>query len=102
MIHGTEPCAEGGDGGLLGEVDGLGADITLAGLDGGQGVPVAPGDDDFCPSVPDGEGDRARDPASPPDDEHPLVFQRPDHGSDLSRKRPVSSAAALRWLSNRK
>ena len=70
----AELFAESGDGGLVGQVDGLGGDAGLAGVGGGEGVLVAAGGDDVRSGVPGGEGDRAGDPAAPPDDQHGLVL----------------------------
>ena len=36
VVHRAEPLAEGGDGGLVGEVDGLGADAGLAVVGGAE------------------------------------------------------------------
>src|SRR6266568_2898396 len=98
---GTRPRAraEPGDGRLVGQVDGLGADARLVGVGGAQCVRVAAGRDNLRAGVLGGQGDRAGEPAAAADDEHGLVFQWSGHGSVLSRKGRILSATASRWLS---
>ena len=75
MVQRAEPLAERGDGRLIGEVDGLGADAGLRGIGGGQCFLVTACRHDLGARVLRGEGDRAGEPAAPPDDEHGLVLQ---------------------------
>ena len=75
MVDRAEPFAEGGDGALVGEVDGLGAHSGLAGVGGGQRFLVASSGDDARSGVQGGDGNDAGEPAAPPDDQHGLVFQ---------------------------
>jgi len=66
VVQRAEPLAERGDGRLVGQVDGLGADARLAGVGGGQGSGVSPGRDDMRARVLGGQGDRAGEPAAGP------------------------------------
>jgi hypothetical protein len=75
VVNDAEPLAERGDGRLVGEVDRLGADARLGGVGVVKCLLAAAGHDELGSLVPGGEHDGAREPASPADDEHGLVFQ---------------------------
>lgn len=55
MVDGPEPITEPDDRGVVGDVDGLGADPRFAGVGIAQCRGVAPGDDDPCARVPGGK-----------------------------------------------
>jgi hypothetical protein len=75
VVHRAQPFTESRDGGLVGQVDHLGADARLAGVRRGQGFGVAAGSDDARSGVQGGQGNRAGQATAAPDDQHGLVFQ---------------------------
>ncbi len=75
MVNRAEPLAESGDGLLVGQVDGLAADIRLPRVGVGQLLLVAARGDDVSAGVTGGDGDCASDPAPPSNDEHGLIMQ---------------------------
>ena len=75
LVDRAEPLAEGGDGLLVGQVDGLGADPGFPGVRARELLLVTARGDDVSAGVTGGEGNRAGDPAPPSDDEHFLIMQ---------------------------
>ena len=75
VIYRAEPFAESGDGGLVGQVDDLGADAGLACVGRGQGFLVTAGRHDARSGVHGGQGNGAGQPATSPDDQDGLVLQ---------------------------